>query len=61
MIRRTTAERLLLVSRVDRWFHLREPVFVEVGQSYWIDPAGEWLCVDRGDGRVTWHAGWMCR
>ncbi|MEV4544094.1 hypothetical protein [Micromonospora echinaurantiaca] len=58
---RTTAERLLLVTVVDRWFQLCEPVFVDAGQSYWVDRKTDELCVDRGDGRVTRHAGWVCR
>jgi len=61
MSRRTVAERLVLMTVVDRWFHLREPIFVEAGQSYWIDHSAQELCVDRGDGRVTRHAGMMCR
>lgn len=61
MSERATAERLILATRVGRWFHLGRPVLIEAGQSYWIDGATSELCVDRGDGRVTRHAGWVCR
>ncbi|WP_282757578.1 hypothetical protein [Actinoplanes sandaracinus] len=56
---RVTADRMVLLTVVNRWFHLREPTFVGAGQSYWIE-AGE-LCVDRGGGRVSRHCGDMCR
>ncbi|MEU4775684.1 hypothetical protein [Micromonospora sp. NPDC023644] len=56
-----TAERLTLVSTVGRWFHLDRPVLIERGQSYWVDRATSELCVDRGDGRITRAAGWLCR
>ena len=61
MAERATAERLLLVTRVGRWFHLREPVLIGAGQSYWIDAVAAELCVDRDNGQVTRHAGWTCR
>lgn len=67
MVKRVTADRLILVDVIDRWFHLREPTFIEAGQTYWIDRGTNELCVDRGGdgvtrhGRVTRHAGWMCR
>ncbi|MEU6078698.1 hypothetical protein [Micromonospora sp. NPDC047074] len=58
---RLTAERLTLVTTVDRWFHLDRPVLIERGQVYWIDRGTSELCVDRGDGRITRTAGWLCR
>ncbi|MET8229638.1 hypothetical protein ABZS77_03030 [Micromonospora sp. NPDC005298] len=61
MPQRETAERLTLVDTVGRWFHLDQPVFIERGQTYWIDRTTSELCVDRGDGRVTRTAGGMCR
>lgn len=50
---RVTADRLTLVTTVDRWFHLDRPVLIERGQSYWIDRKTSELCVDRGDDRIT--------
>ncbi|WP_405099825.1 hypothetical protein [Micromonospora sp. NBC_01412] len=61
MAERVTAERLMLVDTVGRWFHLDQPVLIERGQTYWIDCTTSELCVDRGDGRVTRTAGEMCR
>ncbi|MFI1191849.1 hypothetical protein ACH4T9_01005 [Micromonospora sp. NPDC020750] len=61
MSERVTAERLTLLDTVDRWFRLDQPVFVEHGQTYWVDRTTNELCVDRGDGRVTRTAGEMCR
>ncbi|WP_430791085.1 hypothetical protein [Actinoplanes sp. G11-F43] len=61
MTGRVIAERLLLVDMVDRWFHLDEPTFIGAGQAYWVDRSNDELCVDRGDGRVSRHAGAMCR
>ncbi|SDT80662.1 hypothetical protein [Actinoplanes derwentensis] len=67
MVKRAIADRLILVDVVDRWFHLQEPTFIDVGQCYWIDRETSELCVERGGdrvtrhGRVTRHAGWMCR
>lgn len=58
---RVTADRLVLVDVVDRWFHLREPTFVDAGQTYWVDRSAGELCVDRGNGRTTRHPGDMCR
>jgi len=60
MVQHVTADRLILVDLVDRWFHLHAPVFIGAGQVYWIDHMTSELCVDRGGGRVTRHAGWMC-
>ncbi|MGA4539368.1 hypothetical protein ACPA54_05185 [Uniformispora flossi] len=57
---RTTAERLLLATRVG-WFRLNQPVFIDRGQAYWIDHSSDELCVDRGSGRVSRHPGWTCR
>ncbi|MBW6437809.1 hypothetical protein KZ829_29140 [Actinoplanes hulinensis] len=61
MAKPVIADRLLLVDTVDRWFHLEEPTFIDAGQAYWIDRSTSELCVDRGDGRVSRHAGAMCR
>lgn len=61
MFQRVTAERMLLLDVVHRWFHLAAPTFVEAGQTYWIDRETSELCVDRGDGRVTRHVGMICR
>ncbi|MEV0877866.1 hypothetical protein AB0I85_08530 [Micromonospora echinofusca] len=61
MPERVTVERLTLVDTVDRWFHLDQPVFLEPGQTYWIDRMTNELCIDRGNGRVTRTAGGMCR
>jgi hypothetical protein len=61
MVQRVTADRLILVDVVNRWFHLRAPTFIDAGQTYWIDHGTNELCVDRGGGRMTRHAGWMCR
>ncbi|WP_433389550.1 hypothetical protein [Micromonospora sp. KLBMP9576] len=61
MPQRETAERLMLVDTVGRWFHLDQPVLIGRGQTYWIDRTTSELCVDRGDGRVTRTAGEMCR
>lgn len=67
MVERVTADRLILVNVVGRWFYLRQPTFIDTGQSYWIDHETSELCVDRGaarvsrHARVTRHAGWMCR
>lgn len=60
MGQRMTAERLLLATRIG-WFRLDQPVFIGRGQAYWIDHGASELCVDRGDGRVSRHAGWTCR
>ncbi|MEU4689041.1 hypothetical protein [Actinoplanes sp. NPDC023714] len=60
MYERRIADRLTLVTTVDRWFHLDEPTFVDAGQTYWVDRATSELCVD-GDGRVSRHAGAVCR
>jgi len=57
MVQRTTAERLVLLNQVGHTFHLSEPVFIDAGQTYWIDQETSELCVDRGDGRVSRHAG----
>ncbi|MDG4750299.1 hypothetical protein O7630_05065 [Micromonospora sp. WMMD718] len=48
MVERVTADRLILVNVVDRWFYLRQPTFIGTGQSYWIDHETSELCVDRG-------------
>jgi hypothetical protein len=67
MVKRVTADRLILVDVVDHWFHLQQPTFIDVGQTYWVDHDTSELCVDRGTdpithhARVTRHAGWMCR
>lgn len=58
---RMTAERLLLATRIGCWFRLEQPVFIDRGQVYWIDNAADELCVDRGNGRVSRHAGRLCR
>jgi hypothetical protein len=57
MVERVVADRLSLVEVVDCCFRLREPTFVRAGQAYWMDREAGELCVDRGDGRVTRHAG----
>ncbi len=57
----TTADRLILVDAVDRWFHLHLPTFIDAGQTYRIEHETSELWVDRGGDRVTRHAGLMCR
>ncbi|MBO4206809.1 hypothetical protein [Micromonospora echinofusca] len=59
--KRETAERLTLVTTVGPWFHLDQPVLVGRGQTYWVDNRTSELCIDRGDGRITRVAGWVCR
>lgn len=60
MRKRVTADRLVLLNRVE-WFHLDRPVLVWPGQTYWVDRDTDELCVDRGDGRITRASGWVCR
>lgn len=66
MVNRVTADRLMLVSVVNHWFHLQEPTFIGAGQTYWIDRETNELCVDRGGDRVTRpgrarYTAWMAR
>ncbi|MEV0807339.1 hypothetical protein [Micromonospora sp. NPDC050200] len=60
MRERVTAERLVLLDRVE-WFILERPVLVWPSQSYWVDYGTGELCVERGDGRITRTPGWVCR
>ncbi|MFJ8577941.1 hypothetical protein [Micromonospora sp. NPDC093277] len=48
MVNRVTADRLMLVSVVDRWFYLQEPTFIGSGQtSCGISRVGARSCRDQ--------------
>ena len=59
MVKRVPADRLILVDVVDDWFHLQESIFIDAGQTCWIDHETNELCVDLGSDHVTRHAGWL--